>query len=59
MSNDIQNSSQNTRDPNAVQCFRCQGWGHMAREYATPAKALNKDGRTEGNVVKPPASINS
>ena len=57
-SNGIQNSDQNTRDPNAVQCFRCQGWGHMARECATPAKPLNKDGVTQGNVVKPPTSSN-
>ena len=57
-SNSTQNSAQNTRDPNALQCFRCQGWGHMAREYTTPAKALNKDGGTQGNAVKPPTSSN-
>ena len=42
-SNGTQNSAQNTRDPNALQCFGCQGWGHMAGECATPAKALKKD----------------
>ena len=47
-SNGTQNSAQNTRDPNALQCFRCQGLGHMARECATPTKALNKDGGPEG-----------
>ena len=57
-SNGTQNSGQNTRDPNTLQCFRCQGWGHMARECATPAKALNKDGGTQGNAVKPPTSSN-
>ena len=39
---------QNAKDPNALQCFRCQGWGHMARDYATPVKPLNKDGGTKG-----------
>ena len=41
MLNGTQNSAQNTRDLNALQCFRCQGWGHMARECANPAKTLN------------------
>ena len=41
-------NAQNTKDPNALQCFRCQGWGHMARECTTLAKPLNKDGGTEG-----------
>ena len=58
-SNGTQNSAHNTRDPNSLQCFRCQGWGHMAREYATPAKMLNKDGETQGNaVIPPPAATN-
>ena len=56
--NGTQNSAQNTRGPNALQCFRCQGWGHMARECATPAKMLNKDGGTQGNAVKSPTSSN-
>ena len=37
-------NAQNMKDPNALQCFRCQGWSHMARECATLAKLLNKDG---------------
>ena len=40
----------------AQQCFRCQGWGHMARECATPVMQLNREGGTQGNVVKPPSS---
>ena len=28
----------------AQQCFRCQGWGHMAQECATPAASLNREG---------------
>ena len=39
-----QGNAQNMKDPNALQCFRCQGWGHMAREHATLEKLLNKDG---------------
>ena len=49
-------NAQNMKDPNALQCFRCQGWGHMARECATQAKPLNKDGENQGNAVKPPTS---
>ena len=40
----------------AQQCFRCQGWGHMARECATPAMQLNREGGTQGNAVKPPSN---
>ena len=40
----------------AQQCFRCQGWGHMARECATPAMQLNMEGGTQGNAVKPPSN---
>ena len=58
MSNCTQNSAHNTRDPNSLQCFRCQGWGHMDREFATPDQTLNRNGRTQGNAVKPPASSN-
>ena len=46
--NDGQGSVQNMEDPNSLQCFRCQGWGHMAGECTTPAKMLNRDGGTEG-----------
>ena len=47
-------NAQNMKDPNTLQCFRCQGWGHMARECTTLAKPLNKDGGNWGNVVNPP-----
>ena len=30
--------------PTPSKCFRCQGWGHMAREFPTPATALNQSG---------------
>ena len=33
-----QGNAQNTKDSSTLQCFRCQGWGHMARKCATPAK---------------------
>ena len=34
--NGAQGDAQSTRDSKFLQCFRCQGWGHMARECATP-----------------------
>ena len=39
-----QGNAQNAKDSSTLQCFRCQGWGNMARECATLAKLLNKDG---------------
>ena len=42
-STDGQGSVQNMKDPNLLQCFRCQGWGHMARKCTTQAKTLNRD----------------
>ena len=43
-----QANAQNTKDHSTLQCFRHQGWGHMARECATPSKKLNRDGGTNG-----------
>ena len=51
-----QGNAQNAKDPITLQCFRGQGWGHMARECATPAKPLNKDWGNWVNVVKPPTT---
>ena len=57
---DVEGSVQSTKDPGLLQCFRCQGWGHMAREYTTPAKMLNRDGGTEGMWPNPlPATANN
>ena len=56
--NSAQGGAQSTRDSNTLQCFRCQGWGHMTRECTTLAKMLGKDGGTQGNVVKPPSNNN-
>ena len=36
------------KKPGSLQCFRCQGWGHMAWECATLAKSLNLAGGTRG-----------
>ena len=47
-SKDNQGSTPNRKDTSSLQCFRCQGRGHMAQECATPAKTLNQSGGTEG-----------
>ena len=57
--NGVQGDTQSNRGPKALQCFRCQGWGHMARECATLATSLNQEGGTQGNAVKPPPATNS
>ena len=41
---DSQGSTSNMKDPSSLQCFRCQGWRHMAWECSTPAKTLNQSG---------------
>ena len=38
----------NCQNPNSLQCFRCQRWGHMARESPTPVLALHQPRGTEG-----------
>ena len=45
---DRQEDTANRRDPSSLQCFRCQGWGHMAWECPTPTKTLNPSGGTKG-----------
>ena len=42
-----------TKDSSSLQCFRCQGWGHMAWKCAIPAQTLNPWGNW-GNVAQPP-----
>ena len=44
--NSVQGGTQGAQGSNSLQCFRCQGWGHMARECATPAAPLNREGGT-------------
>ena len=44
----------NGQDPNSLQCFRCKGWGHMARECPTPVLALNQPRGNQENVAHPP-----
>ena len=57
--NGVQGGTQSNRGSNSLQCFRCEDWGHMARECATPAAPLNREVGTQGNVVKPPPTINN
>ena len=44
--NGIQGGTQGNCGSSSLQCFRCQGWGHMARECATLATPLNQEGGT-------------
>ena len=46
-SQDMQTSAQGGTK-GAQQCFRCQGWGHMAQECTTPAAPLNREGGPKG-----------
>ena len=43
------------QDPNSLQCFRCQGWGHMTRQWnALPQCQLSiSPRRTEGMWLTP------
>ena len=50
----IQSGMQGALGSSSLQCYRCQGWGHMARECTTPAMQLNREGGTQGNAVNPP-----
>ena len=53
MQTNVQSSTQGARGSSSLQYYRHQGWGHVAREYATPAAPLNREGGTQGNAVKP------
>ena len=53
---DGQGNTSNKKDPSSLQCFQCQGWGHMAQQCATLAKSLNQNRGNQGNVVQPPTS---
>ena len=52
-----QGSTPNRKDPSSLQCFRCQGWGCKAQEYATLAKTLNQLGGPM-DVDQPSTSTN-
>ena len=56
MQTSIQSGMQGAQGSSSLQCYRCQGWGHMARECTTPAMQLNREGGTWGNEVKPPSN---
>ena len=55
--NSVQSSIQGARSSSSLQCYRCQGWGHMARECATPAAQLNREGGPKGMQSNPPPII--
>ena len=56
MQNGVQGGTQGAQGSNSLHCFMCQGWGHMARECATPVALLTWEGGIQGNVVKPPSN---
>ena len=57
--NSVQGGTQSNWGSNSLQCYRCQGWGHMARECVTPAAPLNREGGPEGMQSTPPPTTNS
>ena len=56
MQTSIQSGMQGARGSSSLQCYRCQGWGHMARECTTPVMQLNREGGTWWKAVKPPSN---
>ena len=56
MQTSIQSGTQGAQGSSSLQCYRCQGWGHMARECATPVMQLNREGGTWQNAVKHPSN---
>ena len=52
----VQGGTQGAQSSSSLQCYRCQGWSHMARECATPATQLNREGGPKGNAVEPPSN---
>ena len=51
--NGVQGGTQSNQGSSSLQCFRCQGWGHMARECATLATPLNQEGGPKGMQSNP------
>ena len=57
--NNVQGGTQSNQGSNSLQCFRCQGWGHMARECMTVATLLNQEGGPKGMQSNPLPTTNS
>lgn len=34
-----------TPNPNGLQCFKCQGWGHRASDYPTRRNVILREGK--------------
>ena len=51
---DGQGNTSNKKDLSSLQCFQCQGWGHIAWECASPVKSLSQTGGNQGNAAQPP-----
>ena len=59
MQTSVQSGTQGAQGSSSLQCYRCQGWGHMARECATPAMQLNREGGPRGMWSNPPPIMHS
>ena len=53
MQTSVQGGVQGAQSSSSLQCYRCQGWGHMARECTTPAMQLNREGGPKGMQSNP------
>ena len=59
MQTSIQSGKQGAQGSSSLQCYRCQGWGHMARECTTPVMQLNREGGPGGMQSNPPPIMHS
>ena len=59
MQTSVQGGMQGAQSSSSLQCYRCQGWGHMARECTTPAMQLNREGGPKGMQSNPAQIVHS
>ena len=53
MQTSIQSGTQGAQGSSSLQYYRCQGWGHMARECTTPVMQLKGKGGPRGMQSNP------
>ena len=54
MQTSVQSSMQGARGSSSLQCYRCQGWVHMAKECTAPTMQLNREGGDPGECSQTP-----